>query len=540
MGVLATVGGVPIPLQHYSVNEASTPTTPDDTTGSVGDIAITLPSGSEPHRWHTRRGQELRLYDSHRGNTVGTLLGFDVTEDTGLLTTTAPSRMAVLNLYDVQADPFVGSFTGLLEYYFSLAGVTDNFTIDESFDEIPVAVPGWFGELWLNLKIVMSIHGAEITLIDGKIIVRPVRQITALQDRDISRSTAGSNSPSARRVEVNHYATEAIVDQLVYPPGGWNSDVPVLTVKAGETTSFPLDIEASLMSVQQPVIQESVAPDFASDSVFTVSGDDGLPISPEQWSEKGGTLWVDIDEDTLGLTLNVTAPKGLPKSSGGEISTYSLGMSSDANPSYSTLRIVGTGVRYLSTTYEFPTDAPANQTQQDVGVTVDTPLLNDLNEVYRIGATLAARYSGTMLTLSGSVTTVNERGDNGVARALSVDEVEAEYGDLTIDEAEAEEPFLDATVDELDEHWLDLARERQVNQTIGNVAGARVWDEASRRFYRVRTSSTLLEAISIEAEEDLNLNDLEDAYGHLTVDEADALNGDTTVTEADLAGLPLW
>ena len=75
------------------------------------------------------------------------------------------------------------------------------------------------------------------------------------------------------------------------------------------------------------------------------------------------------------------------------------------------------------------------------------------------------------------------------------------------------------------------------NQVFGNVSGARVWDESSQRWYRIRTATMVPSTVQFEAEDDLLHSDVQswatgETYGGFQL----RYNG-FSYKEVDLMGL---
>ncbi|MDF2506264.1 MAG: hypothetical protein K0Q52_123 [Microbacterium sp.] len=540
MGVLATVDGDPIELQAYSVVEASTPLSVDDSTGQVGSFTMALPTGSDARTHLLMQGAPVRLADTRNGFTVGTLQGVGQTADTHLTALTSLSRLADLNIYYVTAAPFAGTLGAAFAYYFSLAGITSGFRIEPAIANKQVAIIGWSGELWFHLKSLAAAHMAEISLVSGSIIVRPVRQREAIPGRDTARARALPGTQLARAIEVYHYETEEIFDRLVYPIGGWSTEAPILSVNAGEVTEQTLEIEGSLTSVRQPQFRASVGPQYDAESVYTIVGDDGLPVTEAAWKAGGGYLEVSIAEDTQSLILRARGATGVGNLNKEAIKVFSIAMASNSGSnSYSSLRILGSGIAFRKTKYTIPTGVAPQRTSQEVGITVDNPFLTSIGDVYAAGNRVARRYSGRALGLSGSVTAINQIGDRGVAKLPTVREVQATFEGLTNAQVEAHPINAGKTNAQIREFWLSTMQGEYENQTFGNVGGARVWDEGSRRFYRIRNATTTPDGISFDAEDDLTNADMQARLQGLTNAQVTALFAGKTNAQVVLGGVPL-
>src|SRR5690606_17171476 len=146
------------------------------------------------------------------------------------------------------------------------------------------------------------------------ILLRPIRKRIATQNRDTTRSVTTGGDTLARAVEVYQYNNRPITNELVYPPEGWNPEVEVLNVNAGETAEYTLELSASISSFQAPVMQTFVSQGHSSSSVYTVVADDGLPVSPALWEGSGGSVRIEIAEDTSHLLVTLRGATGVPTS----------------------------------------------------------------------------------------------------------------------------------------------------------------------------------------------------------------------------------
>lgn len=448
----------------------------------------------------------------------------------------ALSRLGDLNVYNVQAQPFVGRLDDAFEYYLSLANIDTDFLVDPLVATRSVVFPGWSGELWFNLKQMAAAIDCDISLVSGVIVLRPIRSRTATRGRDIDRTFSAGGGTLAQFVEVYQYNNRVITNELVYPPGGWDESVTTINVNAGETVTETLKLEASVSSITQPVMQTFVDRNYTASSVFTVVGDDGLPITPSAWADHGGSLSVAINPDTVSLTVTVTAPTGLPNASGKEIGVYGISLSSDDSTGrYSTLRIVGSGVAFNKETVRIPTGIPASRTATEVGVTIDNPFLSSRDDVYRTGLRAVRNYNGSAMTVSGTVVAVNQLGDTGEIVSKTYADDQALRTGMTYTAVQSTMSGKNYTdVQNILNSGADSLFE---NQVFGNVNGARVWDRTSMRWYRIRNATLLPGRIQFDAEDDLMHSDVQSLYTGKTYADVQTSNTGLTYRDVDLKGL---
>lgn len=584
MGFRIDIEGMRLEAAEYSVTEASSPLAAGDSSGQVGTFSITIPIpdeyvvlgtgvegfgygegpyGSGPYGgssfvgtpntpWKVIReigpqilmDKSVRILDPRKGFTLGTITGASESRDGGTIQLTGISRLGSLNVYGVQAQPFVGTLRNAFTYYLGLAGITTDLFVDDEVGDRAVVFPGWTGELWYYLKLMAAAQDCDISLVSGIILLRPIRKRIATQHRDTSRSiTTGSNT-LALAIEIYQYGNRAITDELVYPPAGWNPEVQVLTVNAGETTEYTLELSSSLSSIQTPVMQSFVAQDYSASSVYTIVADDGLPVSPVLWAAYGGSLSVSISDDTTHLIVKLIGATGAPTASGKAAQNFSVALGSDTTGNrYSTLRIVGSGVAYTKTKKRVRTGVPASKTSTEIGVTIDNPFISTVNDLYRTGTRAAKQYAGAGMSLSGNVIAINRRGDSGSAKYPTYGQVQAalqdELGTPTYGQVQTYYTGLGLiTYEQVRQHWFEVFRDDDTDQVFGNASGARIYDAKSRRWYRVRDATLTPPGIAIGgADDDLTFGDIQELYNDLTYGQVQDVVGLFDYREVQLAGL---
>lgn len=505
---LSTLGGqLAVEAESYSVTEQATPLAGGDSSGSVGSFSVTVPGVNQEYDLTNLSGGRvvldylspallinaaITITDTEKGVTMGRVEGWTTSEDSGTITFTGPLRLGALNVYGVQAQPFVGNLKDAFEYYLSLAGITTGIYTDLDLALIPVVIPGWQGELWYHLKQLAAAHDCEIALVSGIISLRKARTVIAVSDRNTSRSQAVATQALAQSVEVYQYNSRAITNELVYPPGGWTPEVQVLNVNAGEEVEYTLELSSSLSSFQAPTMQTFVAQDHDSSSVYTVVADDGLPVPPATWTNMGGQVSIELAPDTRHLIVRMKGAEGVPTSAGRASTSFSLALGSDVTGSrYSTLRIVGTGVAFDKQIHRMRTGIPASQTGTEVGVTIDNPFLSTVEQRCRAGVRAARMYAGAVPSLTGSVTTLLGGSGEG--------------------------------------------------QQFGNLPGSRIHDRRTGRWYRIRDGVSSREGISVSlAEDDQTLGDVQTWAGTRTYGQVQSVLGTAglfTYQSSDLKGL---
>lgn len=545
MAFRLVVGGYNFGFVDYNDQEAATPLAAGDSSGQVGTISFTVPrverelNPTHPmvlygDNWLI--GRPLRLEDSRKGFTLGKVTSIQPTQGSATIQVTANSRLGELNVYNVQAPPFVGVLADAFQQYLSLANVSTDFLVDPAVASNPVVFPGWSGELWYYLKQMAAAIDCDISLVSGVIVLRPIRQRVATRGRDVERAGTVGGGSLAQSIVVNQYNNRPITNELVYPPGGWSEDVTTINVNSGESVEEVLELSASVSSIQQPVAQTFVSKEHNSTSVYTVVGDDGLPIPPAQWLAQGGRLEVRINPDTTSLTVLITAPTGIRNRDGKEIGVYGIALSSESSTGrYSTLRILGSGVAFAKEEVRVLTGVTPSESATEIGVTIDNPFLSTRDQVYTAGVRAVRTYSGTAQSITGTVTAINRRGETGEVNNRTYAEMQTLHAARTYEQVQA--LYASNTYLQVQDNFNSGIQDQFENQVFGNVAGARIWDESSRRWYRIRSGTMTPSTIQYDAEDDLTHEDVRSYFSRLTYGGMQMLYNGFSYREVDMMGL---
>ena len=553
-GPLGAEGDISVQAIDYSVTEDATPLSAGDSSGSVGTFSVTIPRATGAFTGSSAsfrdllarvgptilEGCEVRITDSRKGYTLGNVVGVTESREGASITLTGSSRLGKLSVFGIQAQPFSGTLRGAFLYYASLAGIDVDVYVDDDIANRPVVFQGWHGELWFALKQMAAAQDCDLSLVSGVILLRPIRKRIATQNRETSRAITTGTGTLAQAIEIYQYNNRPILNELVYPPGGWTPEVEVLNVNAGETAEYTLELSASVTSVGPLDMRTFVSEDYVG-GAYTIVGDDDLPVPPAMWADKGGSLTVEILPDTKSLLVTLIGAVGIPTTSGGESTTFSVALASDTTGSrYSTLRIQGTGVAFSKEKVTIRTGVPASRTATEVGVTIDNPFISTRDELYRTGTRAARAFAGSVMSLSGNVISINRRGDTGQAQYPTYGAVRAEVQSrLGPGATYAMERAIYGANSYwyVRDYWTAFFRDDDVDQVFGNAQGARVFDKKSRRWYRIRSATPTPVGISLQADDDLLYGDLVEFYAGMTWGDQVALNQGLTYMHSELAGL---
>ena len=479
---------------NYSYTEGSTPLVPGDESGAIGDVSIEVLNDNDASILLYK--DEFYLQDNFHGSVLGDVESVSGNNDT--VTMGGRSKLSLLNV-DTIIPPRSGAIGDILEGVFNDLGITTNILKDAGLSPVSVRVPGFEGDAWVYVKQLCSAYEVEVTVIRDYIVVRPARQRLIDATNIIDKSWQIQDIELAQTFDVAYYNYVARTDYLVYPEGGWNSEVQVYQVAANETTEFEVDLEFFLTSVQQPTVQDTVAKDYGTASVYSASGNDNLPVSAAFWSDYGGDMSFEILGDGSRVKVTITGPTYEA------LSPYSISIS-DGSTSYSTLRIVGTGMDYNRLLYTEKTGLTASDTPTVKGNEIDNPAIDTLEDAKRYALFARRLYSlptqtystssNTFPRLEGSIPSIFyptfDDFDDSLATGYTFTNFNADYAGLTFDE-------------------FTTTLGNEVPQGFGEVAGSRV--QLDDAMYRVRSTTITPDIVSLEAEYDTLFSDLDDVYG---------------------------
>lgn len=440
------------------------------------------------------RGAKYRLTDSNKGVTSGTISDVSFTPG-GLVRISGVTDLDQLNSYNVVARPtnlsdypgFNGTLGEAVRYYAALSGVS-YIWVHPDVENIPVSYPGWEGETWFHLKQLATVHGCELSFVSGFPVFRPIRGRVTEPGRWLSKSHSLSQPNLALSVEGYNQSLRDIRNEYVVHPD--IGDDTVLSAVPGEIAEFTLDITASVYRLT------SVS------AVFT--RENGQSIS---WQQAGATVTIN-PENSRQLLVKLAPPPTLLT----ERVYIGFLRREERVPG---LYVRADGVAFEPEKVTYTTGVPENLTGTRVGVTLDSPFLSDSETTGSALTRVASQRSSTRFSLSGSVTNVNRRGDSGVPDFVSYQEAQSYLESLMGPDFTYEDLRVYMSALERGDTYADLqslfSTENSTDyrfQEFGNVAGSRVWDEDSRRWYRIRSATiTPFDIQNIQADDDLLLQE---------------------------------
>lgn len=479
---------------NYSYTEGSTPLVPGDESGAIGDVSIEVLN--ENNASILLYKDDFYLQDNFHGSVQGSVESVAGNNDT--VTMGGRSRLAALNVEDI-IPPRTGTIGNIIEAVINAVGEETNILKDAGLSTATVNAPGYEGDVWVYIKQLCSAYEVEVTVIRDYIIIRPARQRTIDATNLIDKSWQIQDIELAQTFDVAYYNYTPRTDYLVYPEGGWNSEVQVYSVAANETTEFELDLEFFLTSVQQPQVFDTVAKDYGTVSCYSVSGNDNLPVTAAFWEAFGGDMAFEILGDGSRVKVTITGPTYEA------LSPYSISIS-DGSTSYSTLRVVGTGMDYNRLLYTEETGLTAAEAPIVKGAEIDNPAISTLAEAKRYALFARRLYALPTQTYSTS-------GRTFPRLEGSIPSIFYPTFDDYNDSLPTGYSFANFNSDYIGKTFDDFttALGNVVPQGFGEVAGSRV--QLDDAVYRVRSSNITPDVISFDAEYDTLFSDLDDVYG---------------------------
>lgn len=482
--------GPPSNVSAYTYSEGSTPLIPGDESGAIGDVSIDVLDCNNSSILLYK--DEFFLRDRFHGSVVGVVENISASNQ--LVTMGGRSRLAFLNVTRI-LQPQTGTIEQVMDYILTLAGIGGSAVYDESLPSTVIRTPGYEGDLWVFVKDLASANNFEVTVIRNFVVVRPVRQRLISNTNLIDENWQVEDIELAREFDVAYYNYSPETDFLVYPEGGFDPELAVYQVEANETVEFEVELEFYMTSVKQPIAQDLVPKDYAgTDSVYSVSGNDNLPISAALWNDFGGSMSFEILGRGDRLKITITGPD-FP-----ELSPYSISVS-DGSTSYSTLRVIGDGMDYNRQLYTERTGLTASDTPNEKGAEIDNPAIDTLEDAKKYALFGRRLYALPRQTFSTSSRTFNRLEgsipfffypsfsdfNSSVSSEYSFNDFNSDYGGLTFDQFTTQ--LLNT-----------------VPQGFGEVSGSRI--QLRDAMYRVRNVSITPDIISIDTEYDTLFSDL--------------------------------
>lgn len=511
-------------ISTYSVQEDATTLDASTFEGGAGQVTFEVQDFKDSHE---SLGRVVNLSDGSRGKfqaIVQAVSGVD-----GSLTLTGDSVISRLNMW-TSVPPFQGT---LEAYVITLVGRAGwppglaGYRVDPSIANRPVVAPGFVGNLWDHLKMFLVSQQVEMAQVYNHIVVRPPRTIEAYRERTISESYSLDNQSTAQQVEITYYNHRWGGLLEFYPTT--TEDAQPLVVDANQTLVQDFRVEGSLLSVNQPTVQAFVNNTSyeGTPGVYSVAGNDGLPVTPAQWVAKGGGLSVEIAEDPSVIRVTVTGAD-IPN-----LAPFRIAMTAGTGSYYNSLHITGTGTTWNKQVLTLTTGAPLSATGESVGVTVDNPYIDTLAQAYTTGLIVAGAFSGPRFEVNGSTKSLNRPDeDNAVISSTFADYNAARPGQ-TFAAFNAE--WDGSTFESFNNYWVEQAQDRFSNQLFGQGVGARL--RRGDAYFRIANTTTDPSTVAYTARLDTIIGDFNTALAGKTFNDFNNIHAWKTFGE--FAPVPL-
>lgn len=460
---------------NFMVSEDAVPLDIIEGTGGVPQMSATVEASATEAKSYEG---SVSVLDERLGLATGKVIS--VSEINGHTTITGEGAATVFNI-EVSAMPQRGTFHAAIEYYLSLAGAdTYSLVIHPDVPNFNVNYPGFVGNLWEEIKKVLSIERFGITLIPNEttlgVYITPMRWLTVVEEDLITDNYLTQRNQESKTIEIAYYVMEP-GNRIEVFPGSEGADAMELTANANEASTYRIELQGSVSQINTPQVVDWVddEPSDGTLGMFAVTGSDGKPVTAKQWIGQGGALSVQlIDSSTIEVT--VVGPDNK------HLSPYSLTMSS--GNSYGALRITGNGMRWVRKTILYHTGSEILTHSEEPGTVFDSPAVSDISEAAaltkaaQVANTVLAKYAGVQHFVSGSFITSPLFGavagsrfyhNDAYFRILTADTTPAEttftaVGDTIV--RDFDNKFGNMTVADFDAIWADKSMRQQVLEPL--------------------------------------------------------------------------
>lgn len=503
-------------------------------------------------------GMNFILEDSEYGRIPGVIEGVSETDDSWEFT--GVSTLGLFNNQDVILSPFEGTASQVLREFVRAAGWPwTPIYVDPGVDSEVLRLGRQQGELWNLMKQFASGLGAEISLVDGVLVLRRPRVLLTEAERYFARAVAPSNQDArpgvilqTEELSTPEVGTTTTPGPEVYPGGQLNSLLPVVSVLGGGSVELDVTLGYEVGGLYFPVTAvDPIDPERRVVSVF-----DDLNVKVGEFFLEAGPIGRRLNLNFLQARKLEVQNKWYRRYLGlSTASTLSYGRSFEFSLSVTRIpsedrtvrvefrapRVVDSDGRertfFLSAiqggaqvngfqlnapwgmkigplqSSEFPTgsslapsDAPEVLYTKSVSWNAD--------RISSAGYAAARRASGRYRNLNGTVDRLRPPHESNYYTSAPYSDAQGFVGGSTYGGVVG---VYDSVVSPVDyggvQRYWDQNYESSIKTWVfGNVAGSRIWDEASNNFYRVRSATITPSGISLSAETDTVHGDVDPLY----------------------------
>lgn len=520
--------GASADITTYSSSEEGTPDFAHDSSGAVAQVQFSVLEDADSRYLI---GNNVELSDASNGKTQFDVQ--DVSGNNGLLTVTGHSVLGRLVGF-ARLAPYTGTVGAYVSGIFASVGIAA--AVDSSFFTIPLDIRAYEGDRWEYMKQLAAVYKFDIAYVSNQTVVRPKQMRVAHEVNKVDEGWSVTKNQSTSFVLVNYTLDTYVPQTVLFPPGGeWTPDTETIQVGVNEDIEQVLDIEASIISLSQPTARLFVEKDYAgSTSVYTVAGNDGLPIPPAMWESYGGSVKLEIAENTRGIVVKA---KGASLE---HLGPFTLSINSGVADTYSSLRVVGEAIVSAPHTVTVYTGADPMSLSDDEGQTVDSPAIRTVDQAYTAAFGLAAASSGYAMEVTGTAQVLNRAGDKGIVTWESMafyNELNAGQTFAQFNAEHAGKTFV-SYYDDVELAVLAAADTSTFeNQAFGNTAGAMLMRPEAT--YRIRSATINESTIQYRAVPVTDIARFNSTYGSMTIAQFNQRAAGLTYSEFNMTPLGL-
>lgn len=477
----------------------------------------------------------------------GRINGFvrSLTQTPSAWTISADAPFWELNV-ELTMNPYSHQMENMVKYFFGCVwnkwpGKDFKVFVDKAIKDQYYYFGGGKGNVWAMLKQLLSANDLSISWIFDTILVYPNRSTTVRtmgldQDSTVQYEDSGEKAKSIECYVYNYEyirdwksSTEAttlkgrfgttefvgkihpLPDQLSENDKA-SDDNPVISVNAGETAEVELQLNVSVMRLEQPqhVYQlESKTPDMSKYPLgcYCVVGKDNKPITIAQWKAEGGSVRVEPTDDPTRVKVIV---RGMDNE---RLSPYRLAESDGVND-YPALYLVGGGYRIQYSKLTLYTGADSGGDP----VIIDNPQIDTAAKAYEAMAYAAIGAGAKTITLewSGSNPMRQTFTDFSLGfspKPYTLGDVQAFTG-VPLHEKATEKWPPGTMVAKINSDMKAYKAKELVNdraQTFGRLAGSRTF--FAGRWWHITNAQYGEGTVKLQAEGDMRLGDIMSLYG---------------------------
>ena len=495
------MGTVTANRENYSVQEDATSFDPASPSGGVGQLSYTI---SDYKNSHLLLNQQVILDDAGRGRFEAEVR--DLSKSGGSLSVTADGALTGFNEWH-SVPPYSGTLAGYVNLLTVITGVSNAVFVDPSIATKPVVVSGFQGNVFDQFRQFLSANQWEVSQVFQRIVVRPIRTIVAYDVNIIDESESIGVVTTPPTFDINWYQTIWGTQREFYPVP--SAEATVLVVESGETLVQEFTLDGSLVSVNQPVVQDYVAnASYAgTNGVYAVAGNDGLPITAAQWTASGGRIAVEIGTDPRVLVVTVYGAN-IPR-----LAPFRIAMTAGTSSYYNALRVTGTGAAWTKNTITFNTGEDQINSDSFTGAEIDSPYIQSTGQAITAAIYAMKSLVGPSHSLSGSTVSLNQPNASAEIVAASIGDFNATYPGMLISGFNL--AHAGQTIEQFNAFWEEANANDFSNQLFGQGVGARLVRDTA--CYRVTSTTTGPDVVNYEAVSDTTIGDFNGRFAGATI-----------------------